>query len=216
MPDGKSILEFILLVVYPFGILLVGWWIKALKGAVEAQGKTIEAQGMTIKAQGAILTEFKDLSATMKGVLESTDEPKMLERLQAYKEIVDREKAAAITELKKQFAEGFRINVEAIKDLVDAEIEVFGRLVSYVPVEERRNLIDSLRLKGNPGLKDGLHKVAEVAADLSSPEKRAGLLALTGGIGLADLFREGPPKLPEPLEPGEKLKERMTKIEDKD
>jgi hypothetical protein len=193
--------DWILLVVYLFGILGLGWWIKILKGAVDAQRKTIEAQG-------TILTEFKDLSATMKGVLESTDEPKMLERVKAYKEFVDREKEAAITELGKKSEQGFRMTIEAIKGLISGQIEVFSNLVSYVPVELRRRIIDSLRLEGNPPeLKDGFHKLAEGAIDLSSPEKRTGL----GGLLLRGIFPEGPPKQTSgTFEPGAKLKERLT------
>jgi len=210
MADGKSILDIIILVFYLGGIVGLGFLIKSLKGTIDTQGRSIDAQGKTIEAQGAILTEFKDLSATMKGVLESTDEPKMLERVKAYKEFVDKEKAAAISEMEKKHAKGFQMSVEAIKGLIGGELEVLSTLVPYVPYEERRRIIDSLQLEGNfPGIRDGFHKLAEVAIDLSSPEKRTAFSTLPSLFG--GLFPEGPPKLPEQPEPGGKLKERITK-----
>jgi hypothetical protein len=66
-------------------------WFTALKGAVDAQKETIAAQ--------------KEFIQGLQTVLDTTDTPKMLERLKAYKEFVDQEKEAAVTQAKRELAE---------------------------------------------------------------------------------------------------------------
>jgi len=91
-------IEDILLAVYAIITVLGGggllYWmarnIRALQGAVQAQGITIKAQGESIKAQGEVLKRVEGLMKSRQTVLESTDEPKMLERLEAHKKFVER------------------------------------------------------------------------------------------------------------------------------
>ena len=103
--------EWIILGVYVVGILGLSYLIKTLKGTVDAQSKTIDAQG-------AILKEFKDLSATMKTVLDSTNTPQMLERVKAYEEFVDKEKEKTVKAEQKKtggaIEQGVRIQLDEI------------------------------------------------------------------------------------------------------
>jgi hypothetical protein len=55
-------------------------WLRSLKGTVDAQAETI---------------------STLRTVLDVTDIPKMLERIEAYKKFVDQEKEAALTQAKR-------------------------------------------------------------------------------------------------------------------
>ena len=59
---------------------LWGWtaWLRSLKGAVDAQKETIAAQREFIQG--------------LQTILDASDTPKMLERVEAYKKFVDHEK----------------------------------------------------------------------------------------------------------------------------
>jgi len=73
-----------------FAWWIVGW-LRSLKGAVDAQKETIVAQKEFIQA----LQTFLDV----------TDTPKMLERIEAYKKLVDHQKEAFQQDLKRTSAE---------------------------------------------------------------------------------------------------------------
>jgi hypothetical protein len=125
---------------------LVAWLrrqIGALKGAVEAQEKTISAQAEQMSG-------LKTLVTTMETVLKSIDEPKMLERMKAYQEIVDREKEAVLRVEAAQIAEEKRAMTEAqqlaVNRLVETQSVLFGLaadVIPYIPPEGRLDFIDN-------------------------------------------------------------------------
>ena len=91
----------------------IGRNIKALRGAVEAQEKTISAQSQ-------MLSNIQGLLSTMRAVLESTDEPKMFKRLEAYKQFVEKEKGAPVSTSIYVGNLPFSATAEDIRDLFSA------------------------------------------------------------------------------------------------
>jgi hypothetical protein len=90
------------------GLIVLGvWtkrWIDALNGTVTALKGTVDAQSQTITSQ-------KTLLENLGNVLNATDTPKMLERLEAYKKFVDHEKDAI-----KQRLEAYKKSVDQARD----------------------------------------------------------------------------------------------------
>ena len=70
-------------------------WIVGLQGAVEAQKDTISAQVET-------LSSLRNLLDSMSRVIESTDEPKMLARVKAYKELLTEKKRWRLRRLRNK------------------------------------------------------------------------------------------------------------------
>ena len=81
--------RFNLIALGGFAWWIVGW-LRSLKGAVDAQKETIAAQ--------------KEFIQGLQTVLDVTDTPKMLERIEAYKKLVDHEKEAFQQDLKRTSA----------------------------------------------------------------------------------------------------------------
>ena len=118
---------------------------KAMQGTIDAMKSTIEGQRQHIKT-------LANLADTLKGVLESTDEPKMLERLKAYKEFVDREAEARI----KDAARGYQDTAtdaaeETAKELLKEVGSLTGaiarlviHLAPYVPPDRRTAILNSV------------------------------------------------------------------------
>ena len=124
-----------------FGGLIV--WMRrqigALKGAVEAQEKTISAQAQTVKGLQTLLT-------TMDAVLKSIDEPKLLERMKAYKEFVDREKEAEINAVSARIEAEKQAMTEAqqraVNRLVETHAVLFGLAADVIPYIPRKGRLD--------------------------------------------------------------------------
>lgn len=161
-------------------IVLLGYWLYTLREAIRAQEKTIGAQT-------GLLTNIQTIFNTMQKLLESTDEPKMLERLEAYKQFVDREKDAALQEQAKQYErERQRMAENAVDALKNLLTEVFkdarahasliSQMMPYIPPVERKKLLDSSQLESK--MKELYYGFADSAPDLSVPENRGGLLEL--------------------------------------
>ncbi len=181
--------EIVLLVVYILGTCGLGYWISALKGAVSAQEKTIVAQGESLK-------NLQSLLQTMQIVLESTDAPKMLERFEAYRKLVDEEKAVVLQQHARRFDEEKKhLSQSAVKffrevsEVTSSAFSLIVDLMLYAPPELRKKIIDSSKLP--PDYQAMVHRSADAAPDLSLPENRRGLLALGLGLGLGDVLAEG-------------------------
>ncbi len=149
--------------LYALGFGGLVYW---LKGAVEAQQKTIAAQG-------EILARYDGLLKATESLRHSADEAKMLDRLKAYKEFVDREKDAAIKEQANRFQEEkLKMTDQQAGILKDLALTasgltvLAGRLLPYVPLELRRNFIESN--VSEPVIKESLYRMAHTAPDLSS------------------------------------------------
>ena len=97
--------------------------IRALKGTVGAQEKTI-------RAQSQIYSEIQGLLSTMRTVVKSTDEPKILERLKAYEQFVEKEKEAAMVLLGKWLGQQYELSVKNLSSYID---EFFGAILSLLP-----------------------------------------------------------------------------------
>lgn len=162
-------------VIQTVAILWLGYLVYALKDAVKAQHATIRAQAEQLK--------------TMKTVLDSTDEPKMLERLKAYKEFVDREKEGALRQQAAEFEEEKKQMSVAQRDFINwssatqsSLLGLVATLMPYVPPEQRVKTINASNVPDD--FKQLCYRMAAEAPDLSVRENRpslAGLLqALTG------------------------------------
>ena len=148
-----------------FAWWIVGW-LRSLKGAVDAQKETIAAQ--------------KEFILGLQTVLDATDTPKMLAHVKAYKELVDQAKEAALTQAKRELAEEKNKSDESslraviyLNEHVTNLVALVGRLVPFVPPEDRPTLLDSIDFR--PRLKDRMIRLAHEAPDLSHPETRRGL-----------------------------------------
>jgi hypothetical protein len=125
---------------------LVAWLrrqIGALKGAVEAQEKTINAQATQMSGLQTLVT-------AMDNVLKSIDEPKMLERMKAYKAIVDREKEAVLSSEAARIADEKRAMTEdqqrAVTRLVEIQSVLFGLaadVIPFIPPDGRLDFINN-------------------------------------------------------------------------
>jgi len=218
--------EWILLGGYIVVTLGLGWWIKLLRGAIDAQGKTIETQGKTIEAQGDILNEFKSLTSTMRELVESTNAPKMLERVKAYEEFVDKEKEVAIKSEREKAVGGMEEIKVRLLDEAITRLGTFSKLIMYVPPDNRKEIIDSLPSPKYPPeeeTRDLYQKIAAKAPYLTPPRKESGLIgSLLTSYAALDVkpvyatSSEGPPGPPEQTEPGQKLRERLTGKKDKE
>ncbi len=206
MTTGETIIEIIRVVIYLGGIVGLGLWIKSLNG--------------TIKAQGEILEEFKSLTSTMRDVVESTNAPKMLERVKAYEEFVDKEKEAA--EAGGAIKQGMALLIREMR----IRIDTFSKLIMYVSPGVRKEVIKSIP-KPNYLTEEQTtafyEKIAAVAPYLTNPRGEGGLLgSLLATLPamepktVAETFSEGPPGPPEQTEPGQKLRERLTEKKDKE
>ncbi len=159
-----TIYAYIAITIFGGGGLL--YWmarnIRALKGTVGAQEKTI-------RAQSQIYSEIQGLLSTMRTVVESTDEPKMLERLKAYEQFVEKEKEAAMVLLGKRLGQQYELSVKNLSSYID---EFFGAILSllpFIPSQKRRAAIDSIRFSPrNEETKAKLYEYAESAPDFSS------------------------------------------------
>jgi len=144
-------------IVFILGFSGVVYWLSrmagALKGAVDAQEKIIAAQGELLK--------------TMKDVLESTDEPKMLERIQAYKEFVNEEKQAELQKQAQHFTEKEDQTTDVLEYMnsaIGGLIEISTAMLPYVPSNDRDKLIDLAKLPTS--LKGRLQQIAKKAPQL--------------------------------------------------
>lgn len=120
---------------------LVIWlrqWIFALRGALQAQNATIDTQKIVIESMSNFLTV--------------ADAPKMLERYEAYKKLVDHEKEAI---LRKQ--EGKEFSEQGLLGMI---ID----MLPYVPSAQRGELLASAKISALD--KEQLNRVAKVAPDL--------------------------------------------------
>jgi hypothetical protein len=136
-------------------ILLVGFgglaywlrrWIIALKGAVDAQRATIDAQKVFIESMAA---------------------PKMLERYEAYRKLVDHEKDAALAQYEKQLQE-----LRSSPSSADNQIfDVVAEVMAFVPAEKRIRIIESATLPVSHS--ERLARIAVTAPDLVAQANKA-------------------------------------------
>jgi len=204
--------EWIVLVVYLIGIGGLGWVVKTLKDAIEAQNTTIDTQHKAIDDQSKILGDFKNLSEAMKAVIDSASVEKMLTRVKAYEEFVDREKEAAIkAERKKAFVEVTQ-GVDVIVEEIRSRLETFSKLIMYVPPNARKEVIKTLPIPADSGEEEGAfyEEMAEQAPYLTHPKGEGGLLGFLSSADLAaiDVKALKPAGV---LAPGSKIRERLNK-----
>jgi hypothetical protein len=115
-----------------FAWWIVGW-LRSLKGAVEAQKETIAAQ--------------KEFIQGLQTVLDVTDTPKMLERVEAYKKLVDHEKEAAMSQMKRELTEEKNKSTESsLRQLIHLNEQVtkvaglLADVLPFVPPEDRAKI----------------------------------------------------------------------------
>lgn len=135
-------------------------WFTSLKGTVDTQAQTI---------------------AALQSVINTTDLPAMLDRIQAYRKIVDIEKEAIIGELQRQFAEernklrgSGTERLKVCEDFLAASTEFLFEQLAYVPRETRQKLINASNF--DEKAKAALRNAATTFPDLS----QSGLMAAMG------------------------------------
>ena len=160
-------------------------------------GKTVWTLQNTVQAQTSTIEAFRSLLGGMKTLLDSTDEPAMLKRMKAYREIVDYEMEAykkKVDEEKrnalKTVAQG---SVNTIGKLIKKDIEllykvvnVCTRLMPYAPMETRIFEIESVDFGEHEEMKETLRKFAQNAPYTSEEDLKQNkrLAKLLGNIVL--------------------------------
>jgi len=118
-------------------------------------GKTISTLRKTVEAQASTIDAFKSLNSGMKALLDSTDEPAMLERMKAYREILDHEMEVKIKKLEgekqKDLAQLKGASQDTLNKVLDryqesnsTALTVAGLLLAYVPPEKRDTVIGTM------------------------------------------------------------------------
>ena len=144
-------------------------------------GHTVWTLKNTVQAQASTIDAFKSLLDGMRSVLESTDETKMLARLEAHKKFVDHEMEAKMKKLEdekqKDLAELRGASQETINKVLDryresnsAALKAAARRITYVPPEKRNAVIESMNFGKEKWMKELLTEVAE-EAPYYTPEK---------------------------------------------
>ena len=147
-------------------------------------GYTVWTLRKTVQAQASTIDAFKSLNAGMKALLDSTDEPAMLKRMKAYREIVDREMEARIKNLEQEkhkatksdrAARAARVSVSSWIDQwgVSARklLKIVARLMVYFPPEERPNLISEMDFGKEDWIEKLITKIATEAPYISPEEE---------------------------------------------
>ena len=142
----------------------------------------------------------------MKSVLESTDEPKLLERMKAYKEMVELEKEETLKQQARQFdeekknlsqvqKEGLKSILDPWREVVSGLMRLIAILIPYTPSSIRKECINSANLSAD--IKEVYLRLADAAPDLSP-----GLFGLSlGGSLLESLLPEGQKSTKESVRP---------------
>lgn len=151
-------LDILQVVIYPVGFIGLGYWIHLLRKAIEAQGQTIKIQSEGIKAQG-------DIVKTIQAAFETLDTPKMLERFNAHAEIIEKVKNMALEEQKMVLSKEKEKQIEFQTAMITGFFDIVGDFVSYVPREQRHEMIDSSSLPAT--FKKLLRKPTNDAPDYS-------------------------------------------------
>jgi hypothetical protein len=136
-----------------FAWWIVGW-LRSLKGAVDAQRVTIAAQ--------------KEFIQGLQALLELTDSPKMLERYEAYKKIVDHEKESLKRALEARRAEA-QGKLASAEIWSDDMINLFFDLTPYVAEQDRTTVIESTQLSDSA--KMIMRRFANLIPDLSTQKR---------------------------------------------
>jgi hypothetical protein len=172
-------------------------------------GFAVWARGWFISLKGTVDTQAQTIAA-LQSVVDATDWPKMLDRIQAYRKFVDQEKEAIIADLQRQFAEE-RANpkesgaerLRACEEFLSASTEFLFEQLAYVPRETRQKLIDGSNFDEKS--KNVLRNAASKFPDLSQSglvggmkiNPGTGLLAamgITPETRLSDIFPDPPMK----------------------
>lgn len=181
-------IDVIQLIISALGFGVLSLWVHGLRVTVDAQEKTI-------KAQRDYLQGIDVLVKAMKSVLESTDEPKLLERMKAYKEMVELEKEETLKQQARQFdeekknlsqmpKEGLKSILDAWREVVSGLMRLIANLIPYTPSSIRKECINSANLSAD--IKEAYLRLADAAPDLSP-----GLFGLgLGGSLLESLLPE--------------------------
>jgi hypothetical protein len=167
-------------------------WFTALKGAVDAQKETIAAQ--------------KEFIEGLRTILDATDTPKMFERFEAYKKLVDQEKEAfqqnaehKLTE-QREWMSATEIAVsKAMSTVISSYINIIGALMPYAPRNARTAAVEATSL--DKGFKETLLTLADHAPNLprfdflpfETPEERGAREKRLSELGA---LLSGPPALP--------------------
>ena len=113
-----------------------GKWFHALKGAIEAQKTTIGAQQSMIEG--------------MANFMNIVDAPKMAERYEAYKKIVDQEKDAILKQMENQFEQEKKSLLQSAADLKEGYEKVQAGNKQVIPLYAEAILKLAVHYQLNP------------------------------------------------------------------
>jgi len=113
-----------------------GKWFHALKGAIEAQKTTIGAQQSMIEG--------------MANFMNIVDAPKMAERYEAYRKIVDQEKDAILKQMENQFEQEKKSLLQSAADLKEGYEKVQAGNKQVIPLYAEAILKLAVHYQLNP------------------------------------------------------------------
>jgi len=127
------------LIISIIGALILGRWIYALKGTIDAQAATI--------------TTIKQVNETVVQVFMALDPERWAKEIKVHKEFADRKAAAIVEEMERKFREKKSTFTEQAKDRIRTFVEnyeaVLGlviRFMAWVPGQSRVELITGMNL----------------------------------------------------------------------
>ena len=91
--------------------------------------------------------------------------PKMLERLESYKKLVEHENEAIQRNLRRISAETSEKKIDIGVRNMTAMLGIIGHFMPYVPTQRRKEVIDTATIV--PCMKQTMQRLAEQAPDLS-------------------------------------------------
>lgn len=145
----EQTLDIVQTVILVIGFGLLAYWIKALKGTVEAQAGTIAEQ--------------KTFIENLATVLNATDAPKMLERYEALKKLLDHEKEALIAQYEKKIKQQQQVQI-FVNSSEKPLLNVIAELMPFVPADKRNSIIQAAKLGEAERIR--IEELAKAAPDL--------------------------------------------------
>jgi hypothetical protein len=172
------------LAVNVIGGLILGKWVHALKGTVDAQAATIATMGL--------------VNETVLKVFTALDPERFVREATAYKDLVDRKAAALVEDAERQSQTAREETVQLLHHMYAEALGLALRFVAWVPKRYRAEVV--LGIKMPDEVKGSIMEIADNAPDWS------GGAPLGGGLSviLAGDPAQRPPLLEGPMAKDEK------------
>ena len=159
------------LLISIIGALIVGRWVYALKGTIEAQAATIAT--------------IQQVNETVVKVFMALDPERFIRHVTAYQELADRNAAAIVKDAERKFREERTAALDRMTENYGQALEIALRFMPWVSKSHRAQEIAETKLPDN--VKTMLTEMADKAPEWSAGGLRGlGLLLESGGVILRE------------------------------